>query len=237
MKMRSSGRRNQTIPDAEEMRHPCGGVLVATIVALLLGPAAWAAGDDPETAVEGKKEVPISPTSLFGLGRQEIGLTVGYGFGVPLGGSKDTVSEDVQYAYVAPRWGIGISNPIGGDAWYRGNIELLIEGAFIFNHEPTSGSAAGGTAMFRYNFLSGDKFIPFLEVGAGIISLDFDLSTQADGLNFTTQGGAGFHYFVTERTALTAEWRLHHISNAGINSPNIGINSSLFLLGVSVFLN
>lgn len=219
------------------MRHPCSAVLVLTIVALLFAGAAWAAGNDPETVVAGKNEVPVSPSSLFGLGKQEIALAAGYGFGLPIGGSKGTESEDVQYAYLAPRWGIGISNPLGGDAWYRGNFELLVEGSFFFNHEPKSGTAAGGAAILRYNFLSGDTFIPFLEAGAGIISLDFDLDTQADGLNFTTQGGLGFHYFFSERTALTGGWRFLHISNAGINSPNVGINTSLFLVGVSYFFN
>ncbi|MFQ5990136.1 MAG: acyloxyacyl hydrolase [Candidatus Methylomirabilales bacterium] len=36
---------------------------------------------------------------------------------------------------------------------------------------------------------------------------------------------------------MTAEWRLHHISNAGSNDPNNGINSSLFLVGLSTFLD
>jgi len=219
------------------MRHPCSTVLVLTIIALLFARGTWAAANDPETVAAGKNEVSVSPSSLFGLGKQEIALAAGYGFGLPIGGSKGTESEDVQYAYLAPRWGIGISNPLGGDAWYRGNFELLVEGSFFFNHKPKSGTAAGGAAIFRYNFLSGDTFIPFLEAGAGIISLDFDLDNQADGLNFTTQGGLGFHYFFSERTALTGEWRFLHISNAGINSPNNGINTSLLLVGVSYFFN
>ena len=219
------------------MRHPLGRMLVLTFMVFSPGLGAWAADGGPETAVEGTNEVPVSPASMFGLGRQEIGLAVGYGFGLPIGGTKHLELEDVQYTYVAPRWGIGISNPIGGDAWYRGNFELLLEGAFIINVEPQSGFAGGATAMFRYNFLAGDTFIPFLELGAGIVALDFNLADQADGFTFTPQGGVGFHYFVSERTALTAEWRLHHFSNAGINEPNNGINSSLFLIGVSVFLN
>lgn len=213
-------------------------ILILIMVVFGLGPGAWAAGEGPETAVEGMNEVPLSPASLFGLGRQKIGLAVGYGFGIPLGGTKGGDVEEIQYTYVAPHWGIGISNPMGGDSWYRGNVELLMEGAFIINFEPKSGFAGGATAMLRYNFLPGGNFIPFIELGGGIVSLDFDLQDeQSDGFNFTPQGGVGFHYFVSERTALTAQWRLHHISNAGIDEPNDGINSSLFLIGVSAFLD
>ncbi|MFQ5802420.1 MAG: acyloxyacyl hydrolase, partial [Candidatus Methylomirabilales bacterium] len=43
-------------------------------------------------------------------------------------------------------------------------------------------------------------------------------------------------YFLSEQTALTGEWRWLHISNADTRMPNAGINSSLFLIGVSFFL-
>jgi lipid A 3-O-deacylase len=87
----------------------------------------------------------------------------------------------------------------------------------------------------RYNFLTGSRFIPFLQAGAGVIALDADLRQQADGVNFILQSGLGFHYFISQRTALTGEWRFHHISNAGIHNQNAGINSSLFMLGVTFF--
>ncbi len=90
--------------------------------------------------------------------------------------------------------------------------------------------------VFRYNFLPEGKFIPFVEAGAGILSLDFDVAGQRDGFNFSPQAGLDFHYFLSERTALTGEWRWLHISNANTGEPNAGINSSLVLIGVSVFL-
>ena len=144
--------------------------------------------------------------------------------------------RDLQFLYLAPRWGIGLSDPIGGNSWYRGNFELILEGTFLYSFEPKSGIAGGLTPLIRYNFLAGDRLVPFAQLGAGILVLDFDLRRQADGFNFTLQSGLGFHYFLSERTALTGEWRYHHISNAGINRPNIGINGSVVLFGVTVFL-
>lgn len=211
-------------------------VLLLMILLIGLLPGGWAAAQSPRTAKPGRGAASDSPTDLFGYGKQEIGLAVGHGLAIPIGGTDNDELRDVQFIYVAPRWGIGISDPMGGDAWYRGNFELVGEGALLFNYEPKEGFAGGLTAMFRYNFLPGGSFIPFVSLGAGIIFLDIDLENQADGFNFTPQGGFGFHYFVSERTAITGEWRFHHISNAGIHDDNDGINDSLFLVGFSTFL-
>ncbi|HET9296710.1 MAG TPA: acyloxyacyl hydrolase, partial [Candidatus Binatia bacterium] len=80
------------------------------------------------------------------------------------------------------------------------------------------------------------RFIPFFFAGVGFIALDADLARQSDGLNFILQSGVGLHYFISQQTALTGEWRFHHISNARIHDKNAGINSSLFMLGVTFFL-
>ena len=90
--------------------------------------------------------------------------------------------------------------------------------------------------MLRYNFLESGRVVPFIEAGAGLLGTDFDLKGQSDGFNFSVQGGLGLHFFVLPRVAVTAEARLHHISNAGLRQPNNGINDCLFLLGASFFL-
>ena len=76
---------------------------------------------------------------------------------------------------MAPRFGIGISDIKGEDEWYRGNFELLVETPLLFQYEPGNGNAKGGSLLLRYNFLPEDKFIPFVEIGGGIMFLDFDL--------------------------------------------------------------
>jgi lipid A 3-O-deacylase len=175
-------------------------------------------------------------SSLFQSGRQSVGIAGGYGRALPIGGTGDDELRDLRFLYLAPRWGIGLSDPLGGNSWYRGNFELVIEGSFLYSFEPKDGIAGGITSLIRYNFLAGNRLVPFVQIGGGILALDFDLRNQSDGFSFTVQPGLGMHYFVSERTALTAEWRLHHISNAGIHENNFGINSSLVLFGVTFFL-
>ena len=183
-----------------------------------------------------KAVLAFEPTSIFKLGQQSIGIAAGHGLALPIGGSGGGDLRDVQFLYFAPRWSINLSDPMGGNAWYRGNFELAVEGTFMYGVQPNDGAAGGITPLFRYNFLAGDRLVPFIQFGAGVLALDFDLRRQADGINFTPQAGLGFHYFLSDRTAVTGEWRYQHISNAGIHEANSGINSSVVLLGVTFFL-
>jgi lipid A 3-O-deacylase len=209
------------------MRRPRRLAVLATVLGLSLSPVrGWSADPGPGS----------SPAALFGLGKQSLGLAGGFGFALPIADTGDEQLQEVEFVYVAPRWGIGISDPMGRDAWYRGSFEVVAEGALLYQVEPENGFAGGITAMLRYNFLRGGPFIPFAEAGVGILVLDWDLEERSDGVNFSPQAGFGFHYFVSPRTALTSEWRWHHISNAGIDQPNRAINSSLFLIGVTTFL-
>ena len=174
--------------------------------------------------------------SAFGYGKQSFGISAGHGLALPIGGTDSPEMEDIQFVYATPRWGIGISDPLGGRSWYRGNFELVLEGTFLYMFEPNPGIVGGISPGLRYNFLTNTRFIPFFHAGVGFIALDADLDRQDDGLNFIVQSGVGLHCFISQHTALTGEWRFHHISNAGIHGKNSGINSSLFMVGLTLFL-
>ena len=198
------------------------GLVTSALVALACAAAGTAGADE---AGDGR----------FGRGKQHLGLQVGYGSGLSLSSSRD--GPDVEYLAVVPRWSVGLTDPLAEHSWLHGNLDLLVEGSFQVNFEPRSGHFAGGSLLLRYNFLSWERLVPYVEVGAGMGGLDFDLRDQADGFSFVVQGGLGLHWFVTERTSLDAGWRLHHISNAGIRHPNLGIDSSLALFGFTVHLD
>jgi lipid A 3-O-deacylase len=203
-------------------------VLIAAVIAL----PGFALKNDQAVAAD----QPGTYDSAFGYGKQSLGISGGYGLALPVGGTDAPELEDIEFVYVTPRWGVGITDPLGGSSWFRGNFELLLEGTFLYMLEPKRGIAGGLAPGLRYNFLTGTPVIPFLQAGVGFIALDADLTRQSDGLNFILQSGLGLHYFVTQRTALTGEWRFHHISNASIHDRNAGINSSLFMLGLTFFL-
>jgi lipid A 3-O-deacylase len=206
-------------------------VLIAALIAL----SGFALKNSEAVAADASDQ-PGTYESAFGFGRQSLGISGGHGFALPVGGTDGPELEDIQFVYATPRWGIGISDPLGGRSWYRGNFEFLLEGTFLYMFEPKSGIAGGIAPGLRYNFLTNTRFIPFFFAGVGFIALDADLARQSDGLNFILQSGLGLHYFISQQTALTGEWRFHHISNASIHDKNAGINSSLFMLGVTFFL-
>jgi hypothetical protein len=94
---------------------------------------------------------------------------------------------------------------------------------------------ASFTPMLRYNFATGSRWVPFVEAGAGLLVTDIggaDLSTEFE---FHSVAGLGTLYRMNDRVALSLQTRFGHISNAGIDQPNRGVNEFEFLAGVSWF--
>jgi opacity protein-like surface antigen len=184
-------------------------------------------------AGERESELPAG----FGRWKQKLSLSGGYGVGFGAVGSEGTDAADVELAAVIPAWGIGLSDILGEDRWYRGSWEALLEAQLAVETQPRSGFGGGAVLNFRYNFLPWRRVAPFFGIGLGLGAIDFDLVSQADGFNFFLQTGGGVHFFVGERLALTAEARWHHISNAQTKDANSGINTALFLLGTTYFFD
>lgn len=160
-----------------------------------------------------------------------IGIAVGVGYGLPIGPARGSDLEEVRYFALFPSWTTPLVSGLGDSSWYRGNLQLTLEGALLTNRRPDTGYAAGGTALLHYEFLRRGSLVPYVEFGVGFVFVNFDLDRQHDGFNFTPQAGVGIELPVTEETSVTAGWRFHHISNAGLRRPNTGLDDSLFLIG------
>jgi hypothetical protein len=209
-------------------------------VALLAG-AAHAEGHSttPEGSSrahpEAAREAPPIGSALFGQGTKQIGLGVGYGHGLDCcrAGASLPDLDGVRFVEVLPRIGIQPLAPIGS-GWYRNNVDVILEGTFIANTNP-GGYAVGATAVLRWNFLGGERLVPFVDGFMGPLAYDMDLPNQADGLIFNVGGGGGFYWFLRDGTALTGELRFQHLSNAYTLEPNRGINDLLFIVSVTRF--
>ena len=97
---------------------------------------------------------------------------------------------------------------------------------------------AGMNVLIRYYFFAEKRrFMPYFQLGAGIIYNDVykDKSQDVIGqsVEFTPQGSLGMHYFLNRRWALDAEIIYHHISNAGLDDRNEGVNALGGLVGVT----
>lgn len=162
---------------------------------------------------------------------QEAGLTLGPGFGLKVLGS----SQAHDWVIATAQYGLIFSDILGRDSWYRGNIEVLLEVFGAYQYHPSHAYAVGVAPLLRYNFCVGHRLVPFFDFGAGGTATDIrdgDLSTTYE---FNLQTGVGVHYFIRDDLAFTSQFRFLHLSNAGIDSPNLGVNTANILVGLTWF--
>ena len=65
------------------------------------------------------------------------------------------------------------------------------------------------------------------------MSTDIDHGIVGQPFNFNLDLGFGVRYFLGRNWSLSLEYRYQHISNAGLNKHNLGINADGPILGVS----
>ena len=189
-----------------------------------------AAGAFAGTEMKEEKAV-VAVSTPFDKGKMELQSSSGAYFSI--GGSG---RPTLNYSSAAYRLGIMLNTP-EGDGCFRGNWELMLQafGGSVFDGP---GSAFGGAAiMLRYNFVQPDsKWVPYVQIGAGGVYNDIykDHSQRLIGQawEFDLEAALGIRYFLSERWALNLEGGYRHISNAGLNDRNTGLNS----LGASVGL-
>lgn len=172
-----------------------------------------------------------APGDGFSCGTKELNVGIAAGFGMRVitsRGTHDWVMGNLEY-------GCMFTELVGADHWYRGNWEILAQVFGGVQFYPDTAYVVGGGPIIRYNFATGRRLVPFLDLGGGAAATDIrngDLSTTFE---FNLQGGAGAHWFIRDNLALTLQYRFIHLSNAGIKFPNLGVNTSTFFGGVSWF--
>ena len=77
---------------------------------------------------------------------------------------------------------------------------------------------------------------PYLTVSSGPLYFNKQVPVPDSAkFNFLSTAGGGVQIFVSSRRALTVEYVVGHLSNAGVGNLNPGFNSSTFHFGFSVF--
>lgn len=113
-------------------------------------------------------------------------------------------------------------------------LQLQIEPFISGVTQPRSNVEAGNAFAVKVGLLP-DTFMiqPYIKAAAGMLYMSQHTREQSTQFNFYEYGGAGLHVFFNKNTAITAEYRFRHVSNAGIDEPNGGINSQFALLGLA----
>jgi hypothetical protein len=134
------------------------------------------------------------------------------------------------------RYGWVITEPHGPGA-LRGRFEYAVDAVpvfVVFQPTNTAYGIALNPADLIWNFDTHGRIVPYLELGGGALFTNTKVPAGTSRINFTTAGAVGVHFLASKLT-WSADVRFMHISNAGLESPNPGINTVQLRLGVGWF--
>jgi hypothetical protein len=159
----------------------------------------------------------------------DFGVWFGGGLSVP-GGTKDTRAINAGV-----RVGKVLTFDHGG-SFVRGNFEWAADFMPLYYVVQPGKNAYGAgfnPVNLKWNFTSHEKVTPYLELGGGVLFTNTEVPAFTSTTNFLTHAALGIHFFNTGKRAITTSVRYEHISNAGLATPNPGVNTVQFTIGLN----
>jgi opacity protein-like surface antigen len=156
-----------------------------------------------------------------------IGFTLGAGFGVTAMGSTE--------AHHLTAATLHVGKLLESERPFLRHVELAGELWSGAQYHPDTAYLVGLTPVVRYHFLPPSRLDPFFDAGAGVTATDIGRPDLSTTFEFNLQAGAGFHWVLWKNMAFTFDARYIHLSNAGIDKPNNGVNAFLFSGGLTWF--
>jgi Lipid A 3-O-deacylase (PagL) len=110
-------------------------------------------------------------------------------------------------------------------------FEWLVEG-HVAHYVSPGGFLAGAMPIGARLYIGNGRVLPYASFGLGVGWTNLQRLDEIDQrFNFLLQTGAGVRSPISDTQAWTAEVRWAHVSNAGMSSPNLGLNMLVFLGG------
>ena len=162
-------------------------------------------------------------------GGHEVQIWTGGGPSVA-GGTKETGvwNAGLRYGWI-------LTSP-HGPGFLNGRFEYAIDAvpAFVvFQPGKTAYGAGINPLGLKWIFATRGDVQPYLELNGGTLFTNHDVPTGTSSVNFTSSAAFGVHFL--RQHAWTLEVRYMHISNAGLATPNPGINTVQVRLGIGKF--
>ena len=186
--------------------------------------------------------------SRFAKHQYEFGFSLGYGFTFNLPPVDEISGERtrIRFAHFSPNFKYNLTGIRGGSV-FQGALYWVIEvTATVTVRDPTrnnlvvddSPSLLVGLVplQLEYKFLNANRsWAPFLFAGVGGSWSQWFQETReiSTAFEFILQTGAGIEYFFDNGTSMNFHYRLWHLSNSNIKSPNTGLNAHVFSVGFS----
>jgi len=120
-----------------------------------------------------------------------------------------------------------------GRDWYRGRQDFLIELPVSYLINSNDGQIFGLNFLSSWTLNASERYKPYFFVGGGPIYTEANISGVGANLCGNYQTGLGISCKIKKGRSFVLEYRFHHISNAGMKQPNIPLNSSKVLIGIS----
>jgi len=134
------------------------------------------------------------------------------------------------------RYGWVITEP-RGPGFLRGRFEYAVDAVpvfVVFQPTNTAYGAAVNPVGLIWDFDTRGRVVPYLDLDGGVLFTNTQVPPGTSRLNFTTAGAVGVH-FLAGKMNWTAGVRFVHISNAGLQTLNPGINTVQLRLGLGWF--
>lgn len=140
---------------------------------------------------------------------------------------------DLWYAGLRLGW---LPFGVTGPGIVRGALEVGLEALYQQYHHPVHDFWAGLSAVGRYHLTSFGRFVPCVEGGVSAGATSLNIPEIDSDFAFLLFAGAGASVFLTDRMAVYAGYRLIHVSNANLDSPNTGLEAHTGVVGITFFL-
>jgi len=153
-------------------------------------------------------------------GGREVQVWTGGGPSVP-GGTSDTSVWNVGL-----RYGWILTRP-HGPGFLKGRFEYAVDAVplfVVFQRYNTAYGAGFNPLGLKWDFAARGRIEPYLELGGGTLFTNHQVPIGTSSVNFTPSAALGMH-LLDDKYAFSVEVRYLHISNAGLSSPNPGINT------------
>jgi hypothetical protein len=103
----------------------------------------------------------------------------------------------------------------------------------VFQQANTAYGAGVNPIVFKWLFAARGRVAPYVELGGGVLYTTHEVPSETSNINFTPGAAFGLH-FLGER-AWSVDLRYMHISNAGLSTPNPGVNTVQVRVGFGKF--
>jgi lipid A 3-O-deacylase len=163
-------------------------------------------------------------------GGHELEIWTGGGPSVAGGTSDSGVwNAGVRYGWILTR--------PHGPGFLKGRFEYALDAVpvfMVFQPANTAYGAGFNPLVLKWNFATRGRVVPYLELSGGVLYSNHDVPDRSNNLNFTPSAAFGTH-ILRGQYNWSVEIRYLHISNAGLDSHNSGLNTVQVGLGIGRF--